>query len=220
ERLSRVVRALLLEESVCGEEVEEAEQVCATSHAAGAAVILELCSRATSPKPTAPSCPEQPKGGEYRGPSVEPPAPDTTATTTATETTANTTAAEVASPAASAMGHPSGVGGFAPILLQASSFSALGRILRAVLDQAQGDGAFLQARNCLVAAGLFAVLKVPYITWLRNRGASGGADLAVMADSELVHASDATASTVSGSMPALAAVTTAAAAVATAASGK
>lgn len=80
--------------------------------------------------------------------------------------------------------------GFSPILLPPASFAALARLLRACLDQAASGREFLQARNCLLTSGLFAVRGAEYVAWLRN--AEGGDDLlAVMADSELVSAAGA-----------------------------
>lgn len=77
--------------------------------------------------------------------------------------------------------------------------------MRASLDQAASDREFLQARNCLVTAGLFAVDGGDYVSWLREQdgsqqgksgggrsgggGGGGGNNIpAVMADSELVSA--------------------------------
>ncbi|CAM9704425.1 unnamed protein product, partial [Ectocarpus sp. 8 AP-2014] len=95
-------------------------------------------------------------------------------------------------------GGGSGPGGFAPVRLQPASFVALARLLRASLDQAASDREFLQARNCLVTAGLFAVDGGDYVSWLREQdgsqqgksgGGGGGNNIpAVMADSELVSA--------------------------------
>ncbi|CAN0507745.1 unnamed protein product, partial [Ectocarpus sp. 8 AP-2014] len=93
-------------------------------------------------------------------------------------------------------GGGSGPGGFAPVRLQPASFATLARLLRASLDQAASDREFLQARNCLVTAGLFAVDGGDYVSWLRKQdgsqqgksgGGGGGNNIpAVMADSELV----------------------------------
>ncbi|CAM9829897.1 unnamed protein product [Choristocarpus tenellus] len=55
-----------------------------------------------------------------------------------------------------------------PFLLSPWSFVALGRLLRAVLDQAARDGSFLHARNCLVVSGLFAVSKDAHLAWLQE----------------------------------------------------
>lgn len=78
-----------------------------------------------------------------------------------------------------------------------ASFATLATLLRASLDRAASDREFLQARNCLVTAALYAVDGAEYVSWLRDQGggAEGGGggsvtslSSAVMADSELVSA--------------------------------
>ena len=78
-----------------------------------------------------------------------------------------------------------------------ASFATLATILRASLDQAASDREFLQARNCLVTAALYAVDGAEYVSWLREHSGGGGGggggiteslSSAVMADSELVSA--------------------------------
>lgn len=51
-------------------------------------------------------------------------------------------------------------------MLPPASFAALARLLRASLDRAATDREFLQARNCVVASGLFAVQADEYAAWL------------------------------------------------------
>ncbi|CAN0325676.1 unnamed protein product, partial [Laminaria digitata] len=96
--------------------------------------------------------------------------PTTTPTTTTTSTT-TTSGADLSladggnsgnsgSNSGDGSGGSSGSGdGFSPILLPPASFAALARLLRASLDRAASDREFLQARNCLVASGLFAAAK-------------------------------------------------------------
>lgn len=59
--------------------------------------------------------------------------------------------------------------GFSPARLPPASFAAVARLLRASLDQAASDREFLQARNCLVTAGLYCVDASEYASWLRER---------------------------------------------------
>lgn len=86
--------------------------------------------------------------------------------------------------------------------LSPASFSALATLLRASLDQAASDREFLQARNCLVTAALFAVDGAEYVSWLREQGGSGSGSAdwvpsAVFADSELMSAAAAAATAAS-----------------------
>lgn len=148
----------------------------------------------------------------------------TTTTTTATandEFPAAATAATATPKGGGESGRKSGGGdenggggkGFSPVRLPPASFATVARLLRASLDQAASDREFLQARNCLVTAGLYSVDAAEYVSWLRERGSvtaaaadavvdgsasnSGSGDLnnknvspVVLADSELVSAAD------------------------------
>ena len=88
-----------------------------------------------------------------------------------------------------------GGAGFSPVRVTPASFATLATLLRASLDQAASDREFLQARNCLVTAALYAVDGAEYVSWLRGQSGGGGSSgeslsSAVMADSELVSAAE------------------------------
>eukprot|EP00752_Nemacystus_decipiens_P007524 g6724.t1 len=165
--VARAVEALLRDDgagSLDEGEVDAAAKACSDSPSSSNRLLLALCQSACV------SCGSgSGGGGDHQDPSPQP------------------SAAEVA-------GAREGSGtGFSPVRVPPASFATLATLLRASLDQATSDREFLQARNCLVTAALYAVDGAEYVSWLREQsgGDGGGGESlssAVMADSELVSA--------------------------------
>ncbi|CAN0066091.1 unnamed protein product, partial [Scytosiphon promiscuus] len=152
-------------------DVDAAEKACSGSASSGDRLLLALCQHARAASGDTPS---------------------TTTTTAATDgSPASYSAAASPTSAAPAPAAPApapggesrsecvngrdgdsdgdGGEGFSPIRLAPASFAALARLLRASLDRAASDREFLQARNCLVTAGLYSVDAADYVSWLRER---------------------------------------------------